>query len=206
MNQHNYDPQDAFVEYLAGEVLIKSFLRNVFPWKLEKITDKFIVGVPALVPLKKVRHEISVADKFHKCKAEVGVADRVDFMEFSSQHKVERHHFISVEIILLTGGITNQIEEEFEERSLMVIFAIFAESFMENIHDGLNGVVQEYVGVIAGYQFVANYYQFWIVFDVGGIHCTVVGTYWEFYLLKGVVERIFKEISDLVLWFVEYLL
>ena len=88
----------------------------------------------------------------------------------------------------------------------MVIFAIFAEGFMENIHDGLNGVIQENVWVVASDQFIADYDQFWVVFDVSCIHCAVVGTDWELYLLKGVVERVFEEISDLVLWFVEYFL
>ena len=134
----------------------KAFFRNIFSGKFEQITDKFIVGVPALIFFQKIGHEISIADKFHQGKTKVRIAARVDLVELPSQNKVERDHFFPVKVILLPGGITDQVEEQFEERPLMVMFAFFAEDSMENIHDGLNCVFQEDIGIVAGNEFVAD--------------------------------------------------
>lgn len=176
MNEYNNDSQNAFIEDLTWQVLVKTFLRNIFSGKFEQITDKLIVGIPALIFFQKVWHKVPIADKFHQGKAEVWIAARVDLMELSSQNKVERDHFLSVKVILLSSSITDQVEEKLKERSLMIVFAFLTEDSVEDIHYSLNSMFQEDIRVIAGNKFITNDDELRIVFNVSGIDCTVIWT------------------------------
>ena len=96
-------------------------------------------------------------------------------MEFSCQDEVERDDFVTIEIILFPGGITDKVEEKFEEWSLMTIFAFFAESTVENVHNGLDCVIQEDTRVVTCDKLVTDYDQLGIVLYVCSIDCTVIG-------------------------------
>jgi hypothetical protein len=66
-------------------------------------------------------------------------------MEFSSQHKVKRHNFVSIEVVLFPGSVTDQVEEKFKEGSLVTVLILLVENAVENVHDSLDSVIQKYV-------------------------------------------------------------
>lgn len=104
-------------------------------------------------------------------------------MKLSCEYKIEWYNLISIEVVLLTSGITNKVKEQLEEWSLMAVFALFTEDTVKNVHDSLNGVIEENVRVVTGNEFIADDYKLWIIFNIGCIDGAVVRTEWELNLL-----------------------
>lgn len=64
-------------------------------------------------------------------------------MELFGKDIVESSNFLFGEIILFSGGITDEIEEEFEESSLEVIFGIFSSLiFSKHMNNCLKSMFQ----------------------------------------------------------------
>lgn len=127
-------------------------------------------------------------------------------MELSCEDIVERGDFVLVEVVFLTSGITDEVEEELEKGALVVGLALFGEAPVEDLKDGLKSVLKEDVWIIACDKLVGNDDQLGVVLDVGSIDGLVVRRDGVFYLLEGVAETVLEEISDLVLAFVKDLL
>jgi len=143
MNENDNDSENALVENLARHMLGKALLGKNFFGKLEKITYKFIISIPAFISFKKVRHKVSVADELHPGETEIRIAYRINLVELPCQNKVEGYNFVTIEIVLSSGSITNQVEEKFEERPLVAVLVFFVEDAIEYVHDCLNCVIQE---------------------------------------------------------------
>ena len=172
-DNHSHDP---FVEKLAGKMVIEPLFCKVLPGKAEQITDQLEVDVPVFIFGQKSRHEGLIGDEFCPCEGEVGVEGRIDFMQFTTECVIEGSDFILVEIVLFAGGIADEIEEQFEEGSLVVVGScIFREGAVEDGQDGCQGVLQEDIGVIVCDQFVGDDDQLGVIFDVGGVKGKVVG-------------------------------
>jgi hypothetical protein len=81
-------------------------------------------------------------------------------VELPSQDEVKGEDFVSSEVVLLAGGIRNEVEEEFEEGPLVVVFRFLCECALEDIDDGLDGVIKEDIRVVAGNQLITDYDKF----------------------------------------------
>lgn len=77
-------------------------------------------------------------------------------MKLSCKDVVERRDLVLVEVVLLAGSIADEVEEELEEGALVVGLALLSETSVEDLKDGLESVLEEDVGVVAGYEFVGN--------------------------------------------------
>lgn len=108
-----------------------------------------------------------------------------------------------MKIIAFSGSITNEVEEELEESTLMVRFVVLSKASIEDLQDSLKCVFKEDIGVVACNQFVGNDDELRVVLDVGGVNGLVVGRNRLLYLLQSVIQTVFKEISYLVLLLVE---
>lgn len=206
MYQNNDDSEYSLVEDLARGVVVEPLLGEHFSGELKEIADEFVVGVPALVLLEQVGHEVSVSYQFEPGEAEIRITGRADFVELSSQDKIKRQDFVFGEIVLFPCGIRYEVEEQFEESPLVILLGIFAEQPLEDIDYGLNGVVQEDVGVITRDQLVTDDNQLRVIFNVSSIDCPVVGTDGQLYLLQSIAQRVLEKGSNLVFRFVEDLL
>ena len=61
-----------------------------------------------------------------------------------------------MEVVLLASGVADEVEEEFEEGALVVGLALLGEASVEDLKDGLEGVLEEDVGVVACDQLIRN--------------------------------------------------
>ena len=65
-------------------------------------------------------------------------------MQFTAEGVVESSRFVLVKIVLFAGGVANEVQEEFEEGSLVVVRrSVFGEGVVENRQDGCEGVLKE---------------------------------------------------------------
>ena len=75
-----------------------------------------------------------------------------------------------MKVVLLASGVTDQIEEQFEERALVLVGGgVFGKGTVEDGENGVEGVLEEDVGVVASNQLVGDDYQLGVVLDVGGV-------------------------------------
>lgn len=79
-----------------------------------------------------------------------------------------------MEIIAFPGGVTDEVEEELEKGTLVVRLVVLCKATIEDLQNGLEGVFQEDVGVVAGYQLVGDDDEFGVVLDVCGVDGLVV--------------------------------
>lgn len=77
-------------------------------------------------------------------------------MELPCEDIVKRRDFVLVEVVLLTSGITDEIEEELKKGTLMVGLAFLGETSVEDLQDGLEGMLEEDVRIVAGDEFVGD--------------------------------------------------
>lgn len=85
----------------------------------------------------------------------------------------------------------------------MINFVVFAEASVEYLKDGVKGVLDEDIGVVTSNKLIWNDDELRIILDVCGVDGVMVRRDRVLYFLQGVTEWIFKEISDLVLFFIE---
>ena len=80
-------------------------------------------------------------------------------MQLPPEDVVKPDHFVIVEAVLLPRGVTDQIQEQLEERALVLLlwWGVFGEGPPEHCEDGVEGVLEEDVGVVAGDEFVGDY-------------------------------------------------
>lgn len=116
-----------------------------------------------------------------------------------------------INVILFSGHITDQVREQFEERSLIWKIAIVIaagvaiQELVEYIQYGLNGVLQVQAAVVGSDCFIWNNYQLCIVLDVVGIEAVVHLRVRLAYFLHRVLQAAREENFYLVLRFVEHL-
>ena len=149
MNEDDDDPDDSLVEDLARRMLVQPFFRQVLTGKAEQVADELEVDIPVLILLQQSRHEVLVTHQLHPRKCKVWVEDGVDLMELPCEDVVEGRDFVLVEVVLLASGVADEVEEEFEEGALVVSLALLGEASVEDLKDGLEGVLEEDVGVVA---------------------------------------------------------
>ena len=77
-------------------------------------------------------------------------------MELPCEDIVKRGDFVFVEVVFLASGVTDEVEEEFEEGALVVGLALLGEAPVEDLQDGLEGVFKEDVGIVACNELVGN--------------------------------------------------
>ena len=92
-----------------------------------------------------------------------------------------------MEIVAFPGGVADEIEEELEEGTLVISLVVLCEAAVEDLQDSLKGVLEEDVGVVAGYQLVGDDDELGVVLDVGGVDRLVVGRNRLLHLLQCVV-------------------
>lgn len=90
-------------------------------------------------------------------------------MEFHGKDVVKGCDFILVKIIGFASGITDEIEEELEECTLVIDLILLCKASVKDLENGLKSVLQEDVGVVACDQFVRNNDQLGVIFNVGGV-------------------------------------
>lgn len=62
-------------------------------------------------------------------------------MKLSSQNEVEGDYLVSIEVVFLPSGIADEVQEEFEERPLMIMLVLFSEHPVKDVHDRLDCMV-----------------------------------------------------------------
>lgn len=77
-------------------------------------------------------------------------------MKLSCKDVVKRCDFVLMEVVLLPSRVTDEVEEEFKEGALVVGLALLGEASVEDLQDGLEGVLEENVGVVASDEFIGN--------------------------------------------------
>lgn len=70
-------------------------------------------------------------------------------MEFSCKDIVKRCDFVLMEVIFFSCGVTNKVEEQFKEGSLMIYLIVFGKATVEYLENGLQSMLKENVGVVA---------------------------------------------------------
>jgi hypothetical protein len=154
VNEHYDDPKHALIEDLAGSVVNESFLRQILLGKFEQVANQLVVAVPILILFEQVRHEVLVADNLDPSEAESGIGGGVDLMKFPCEDVVEGSHFVLMKIVLLAGGVADQVQEQFEESALMVNLSLLRERSVEDAQNGLKSVLQKDAGVVTRNQLV----------------------------------------------------
>lgn len=109
MDEDNKEFDNGVVKGLIWFEFYDVLLSHVFLYKLQKIAKKLKIKIPVFILFKDGGQEIFVCNKFKPGKCEVGVEERIDFVEFFGKNIVEGGDFFFSEIILFSGGITDEI-------------------------------------------------------------------------------------------------
>lgn len=107
MDEYDEEFDDSVVENLVGFVFRDVFFGDIFLDELEQITEQLKVQIPILVLFEESGEEVFVADEFDPGEGEVGVEERIDFMELLGQNVVKSGDFFLGEVVLLASGVAN---------------------------------------------------------------------------------------------------
>ena len=64
-------------------------------------------------------------------------------MKLPCKNEIEGRYFLRLEVVFFSGGIAYEVEEQLEEGSLMVRFALFSKASVEYRKNGLKSMLKE---------------------------------------------------------------
>ncbi len=109
MNEDDEKFDNPVVEELIGFVFEYEVLGDAFLHELQEVRKQLEVQVPVFVLFEYGGEEVLVADEFDPGEGEVGVEERVDFVEFLGQDVVEGSDLLLGEVVLLPGCVAYKV-------------------------------------------------------------------------------------------------